>query len=332
MTPLAPHLTAFLRERLPVERQVSVHTCASYAYAFQLLVTFASERLQVPPAHLVLEQLDAPLILAFLAQLETQRGNRPSSRNVRLAAIKAFMRFLQYRVPSALEQIRQILAIPVKKTDRRLVNYLTREEMQALLNAPAPTTMAGVRDRAMLDLAYAGGLRVSELVGLRLDECIFQPQPCIRVRGKGRRERVLPLWKETTEALRAWLAIRGTPPVPEVFVNARGDAMTRSGFAYILATHVATATTTCPSLQAKRVSPHVLRHSCAMLTLHATHDVRKVALWLGHASVQTTEIYLQADPSQRLEILDSVVPPTLRRGTFQAPDKLLALLQSPKMS
>lgn len=330
MTPLASHLTAFLRERLPRERRASPHTCDAYAYAFQLLLAFAAKRLVTQPSALTLEQLDVPLVLAFLDDLESVRGNSARTRNARLAAIKSFVHFLEYRVPSCLEQIRSLLAIPSKKIDETLVPYLTRDEMQAVLDSPDPRTRDGVRDRAMLHLAFAAGLRVSELVGLRLNEVVLQPQPGIHVRGKGRRERVLPLWKTTAKALRAWLALRGEGSCPELFRNARGGPLTRDGFEYILAKHVAVAATKMPSLQAKRVSPHVLRHSCAMHTLEATHDIRKVALWLGHASVQTTEIYLRADPTAKLEAMDAVLPPELRRGRFRAPDKLIASLRAPR--
>lgn len=328
MTPLAPHLTAFLRDRLPRERGASPHTCDAYAYAFQLLLTFAARRLNTRPSALSTEQFDVHLVLAFLDSLELTRGNSARTRNARLAAFKSFARFLEYRVPSCVEQVRALLAIPSKKANEKLVAYLTREEMQAVLDSPDPRLRDGVRDRAMLHLAFAAGLRVSELVGLRLDEVILQPQPAIHVRGKGRRERILPLWKATAKTLRAWLALRGNAACPELFVSARGAPLTRDGFEYILAKHVARATLGLPSLKKKRVSPHVLRHSCAMHTLDATHDIRKVALWLGHASVQTTEIYVRADPSVKLEAMEAVLPPTLRRGRFRAPDKLLASLRN----
>lgn len=329
MTPLAPHLTAFLGERLPRERRASPHTCDAYAYAFQLLLAFAATRLRTRPSALMLEQLDVPLVLAFLEDLEKTRGNSPRTRNARLAAIKSFAHFLEYRVPACLQQIHSILAIPSKKTDEALVGFLVRDEMQAVLDAPNPGGRDGVRDRAMLHLAYAAGLRVSELVGIRLDEVVLQPQAAIRVRGKGRRERVLPLWKTTAAALRAWLSLRGDASCPELFLNARGGPLSRDGFEHILAKHVAVAATKMASLANKRVSPHVLRHTCAMLMLEATHDIRRVALWLGHASVQTTEIYLRADPAAKLASIDSMLPPTLRPGRFRAPDKLLASLRAP---
>jgi len=331
MTPIAPHLTAFFQQRLPIERGASVHTSDSYAHAFRLLLGYVSKRLEVPPSQLQLEQIDVPMVLGFLQHLETVRGNGPSSRNVRLAAIKSFMHFLEYRVPSALEQIRSILAIPAKRAETRLVKHLTVEEIQELLNAPNPASASGLRDRAMLHLCFAAGLRVSELVGLRLADVTLQPFASILVHGKGRRERCLPLWKTTAVALRAWLAVRQTAAAPELFLNARGQSMTRSGFEYILDKHVRTATRSCPSLATKRVSPHVLRHTCALTVLQATKDLRKVSLWLGHAHMQTTEMYTRADPSVKLETLEAMIAPRLRSGRFKATDQLIASLRSPSV-
>ena len=328
MTMLAAPLSAFLREHLPRERKASPHTCEAYAYSFQLLVRFAAGRLKVRPSQLVVEQLDVPLVLAFLEHVETERGCSARTRNARLAAIHSFFRFLEYRVPSCLEQARQIGAIPTKKTDQVLVRHLDRDEIRALLDAPDPRSAAGLRDRAMLHLAFAAGLRVSELVGLRLDQLERGLAPCVHVMGKGRRERVLPLWKETAAAITAWLRARAPDGDPELFLNAAGRAMTRSGFEYILAKHVAIAAERQPSIAGKRVTPHVLRHSCAMHTLQATGDVRKVALWLGHASLQSTEIYLRADPTEKLEALAGMAPPGLRRGKFQVPDTLIAMLKA----
>jgi len=328
MTPIAPHITAFLRQRLPVERNASINTCDSYAYAFKLLFEYASEHLKVAPSDLTLEQLDESLVVDFLNHLETKRGNRASARNARLAAIRSFMHFMAYRAPASLEQIQRILAIPSKKTESRLVKHLSIEEMQSILDAPVPNYREGIRDRAMLHLCFAGGLRVSELVGLRIDGVILQPHASVLVHGKGRKERCLPLWKETTSALRAWLAVRGAMLVPELFVNARGEPMTRSGFEYILHKHAVTATEHCPSLKTKRVSPHVLRHTCALTILQATKDLRKVSLWLGHANMQTTEMYTRVDPSVKLEALESVIAPRLRSGRFKATDQLIASLNA----
>lgn len=326
MTPLAPHVTAFFQGRLTLERRASVNTCDSYAYAFKLLPNYASKRLKIAPSRLHFEQIDAPLVVGFLNDLESQRSNAPSSRNVRLAAVRSFMRFMEYRLPSALDQIQRVLAIPMKKTDSRLVRHLNTEEIQALLDAPKPVDWSGIRDRAMLHLCFAAGLRVSELTGFRIEDLSLHPHASILIRGKGRRERCLPLWKQTVTALRAWLAVRGTVAAPELFVNQRREPLTRAGFEYILEKHVKNASLRCSSLAAKRISPHVLRHSCALTILEATKDLRKVSLWLGHANMQTTEMYTRVDPSIKLEMLEAATAPQLRSGRFRASDKLIASL------
>jgi len=332
MTPIAPHITAFLQKRLAVDLRASPHTCDTYAYAFQLLFEFMSSKLGVAPADIVLEQLDAPLVLEFLEHIQKERGNSPCTRNARLAAIRSFMRFVEYRVPSLLDQVRRVRAIPAQKADTRLVRHLTADEQRALLAAPAPTTRLGIRDRAMLLLALTGGLRVSELVGLRRDEVQFNGRYLdVRVRGKGRRERALTLWKSVGDAIRAWLAVRGEAPTPELFLNAWDKHMTRSGFERVLAKHVAAATAQCRSLGTKRISPHALRHTCAFNTLQATRDIRKVSLWLGHASTQTTDVYLQADPTQKLEALGAMKVPALRPGKFRPPDRLIAALRASRV-
>lgn len=259
MSLLAPHIEAFLREHLARHRAASAHTCDSYAYSFQSLFEFAAAKLRTVPSALMLEQLDAPLIAAFLEHLESARRNSAQTRNIRLAAIRSFYRFMQHREPAALEQIRRVLAIPYKKTDTRLVAHLDKTELQALLDAPNPTTRDGIRDRAMLHLAVCAGLRVSELTGLCMSDLAAQCKS-IHVLGKGRRERALPLWKPTASALRAWLAMRGEVATPEVFVNARGAPFSRWGVAYVLRAHADAASATCPSLRDKQISPHVLRH------------------------------------------------------------------------
>jgi site-specific recombinase XerD len=314
---------------MPIERGYSPHTCGTYAHAFRLLFIFASKRLEIRPSQLYIEQIDAALILDFLAYIEEQRGNSPSTRNGRLAAIKAFFHYIEFRVPSALAQVRQIRAIPAKRHDQALIRHLTIDEVQAIIDAPDVTTRLGIRDRAMLHLCFAAGLRVSELVGLPLENLSLQRTPSIRVLGKGRKERCLPLWKATTADLRAWLAVRGRVQVPELFVNAQGDAMTRAGFEYVLDKHVRTAANKCAALNGRSVSPHQLRHGCAITMLQATRDIRKVALWLGHADVRTTEIYLRVDPSEKLEAMEAVLPLGLRRGRFKAPDALIAALSDP---
>jgi integrase/recombinase XerD len=223
--------------------------------------------------------------------------------------IKSFFHFLEYGQPAAGP-------------------YLLREEMQAVLDAPDPSTRDGIRDRAMLHLPVCAGLRVSELTGLKLED-IDLPSMSIRVLGKVRRQRALPLWKTTAAALCAWLAVRGRVAAPELFVNARGEPLSRWGFAYLLKQHAATAARAHPDLGKKRISPHVLWHTCAMVILQATQDIRKVSLWLGHATLTTTEIYTCGDPTEKLAAMESVVPPHLRRGAFQLSDRLIALLRRP---
>ena len=278
------------------------------------------------PSQLTIEDLDAPLIVDFLAHLEQERGNGASTRNLRLAAIKTFMRYVENKVPSALEQIGRVHAIPVKRHDQKLIRHLTMEEVRAILNAPDLTTRSGVRDRAMMHLCFAGGLRVSELVGVLTESLSLQRGASVTIRGKGRKERCLPLWKETARDLRTWLSVRGAVRVPELFVNAQDEPMTRAGFEYVLDKHASAAAENCPSLRGRSVTPHQLRHSCAVILLQATHDIRKVALWLGHADIRTTEVYLRMDPSEKLEAVEAVIPPELRRGRFKAPDALIASL------
>lgn len=332
MTPLAGHLSAFLREYLPRDRGASPHTIDAYAQGLSLLIRFAARRRAKVPSSLALEEIDASLVLAFLQDAEIQRQASVRTRNARLAAIKAFFRFLEYRLPAGLEQARQIRSIPRKRADEALVAWLTRPEIHALLDAPDPRNRDGIRDRAMLYLAYAAGLRVSELTGLMLTDYDRRDPASIRVNGKGRRERILPLWKETRRAMDAWIVQRNAKGDPALFHNRSDRALTRAGFEYILAKHATRAAKAEPSIISKRVTPHVLRHSCAMHTLQATGDVRKVSLWLGHASIQSTEIYLRADPTEKLEMLAGADLPALRPGRFRAPDKLLALLSQGQSS
>jgi len=357
-----------------------------YAHSFRLLFAFAAKGTGAKPSQLHVEQLDATLILDFLGHIEGERRNGAATRNLRLAAIKSFMRYVEYRVPSALEQIGQIHAIPTKHHDQRLIRHLTMEEIRAILNAPDITTRLGIRDRAMLHLCFAAGLRVSELVsvcysaGCRTSRffgasqnasgrsnrkrrnvqrtaqnqasepvtpmsvtmaemvpiSVIQPAPLenlslrrpasVVILGKGRKERSLPLWKETTADLRGWLAVRGSVRASELFVNAEGALMTRAGFEYVLDKHRRAAAGICPSLARRSVSPHQLRHSCAVIMLQATRDIRKVALWLGHADIRTTEVDLRMDATEKLEAVEAVLPPELRRGRFKAPDALIASL------
>lgn len=268
MTPLAPLVTAFFQKHLANEKGVSKNTIASYSYTFKFLCRYVSKQRGKVPSALCLEDLDARIIRDFLEYLERECGNTPRTRNLRLTAIRSFMKYVEYEAPSALDQVRQIRTLTNKRTQERLVNHLNREEMKAVLDVPDPCTRKGVRDQAMLYFGFAAGLRVSELVGLCLDDIELDgPYPSILVRGKGRKQRRLPLWKEAVRALRAWLSLRGAVPTSEVFLNTRGEVLTPSGFSHVLKNYVRTASLKCPTLSNKRVSPHVMRHYLPFLTM-----------------------------------------------------------------
>ena len=328
MTDLAPHVSGFLREHMPRQRNASRHTIASHSDSLLLLVRYVAKRLGIRPCTITVEQLTVDMIFDFLDHLEAERGNSISTRNTRLVAIKSLFRYLEYRLPSCLDLARQVHAIPKKKHDQVVVQYLDREEIHALLDAPDPGTPAGLRDRAMLHLAYMAGLRVSELVNIMLDDLGQPGLDTVRIMGKGRRERILPLWGVTTHLIRDWLQVRPEVKGHHLFLNARGKAMSRHGFAHRLRVHARAAATAVPSIARKRIFPHMLRHSTAIHNLEATKDIRKVSLWLGHASIMSTEIYLRADPIGKLDILADNTPPEIARGAFKdAPDRLLAVLQ-----
>ena len=329
MSNLARHLSGFLNEHLVRERHASRHTCDAYAYCFQLLLTFAAQKLRKRPSKLAIEDLDAYLIIEFLNHLESQRGNSPKTRNLRLVAINSFFKYLEFHEPRYVAQIQHISNIPTKRTDSKLVDYLTKEEAEALLGAPDVSTVIGMRDHAMLLLAISTGLRVSELVSLRMDQCDLGNQPEVRIIGKGRKARVLPLWRETARSIAAWLRVRPESPLTEIFVSTREEPLTRVGFAYAVKKYARVASRKLPSLRTKNVTPHTLRHTCAMHTLLATGDIRKVSLWLGHAGLESTEMYLRADPTKKLEALAARTPIGLAKGKFRPPDKLLALLKQP---
>lgn len=325
---LAPHIRDFLEDRVEREQALSLHTRASYADTLRLLLSFVSDRARRSPSELLLADVNAERVLQFLEYLEGQRNNGPLTRNARLSAVRAFMRFIEFRVPAAVEQARRVRAIPFKTAKSRLVNFLTSAEWQALVNAASPTTALGTRNRALLLLAITGGLRASELVGLAVDDITLHAQPTVRVMGKGRRERVLPLWSVATKALVAWLRIRPATSAREIFVSAQGRPITRAGLASLVHEHAKRAAAACPTIGAKRISPHVLRHTCAMIVLQATGDLRKVALWLGHAMLKSTDPYVRADPTEKLELVEHALPVSLRRGRFRAPDDVLSFLKA----
>ena len=332
MIHIAPHATAFVVEHLPRDRCLSPHTIDSYSDGLLLFAVFAAGRLGVQPSSLALDQLSADLVLDFLDHLETERGNSVRTRNARLTALKSFLRYLEYREPACHELSRRVHAIPEKRSEKTLPDWLDRDEIQAIVDAPDIGTASGVRDRAMLHLAYTAALRVSELTSLTLDSLSHPHLDTVKIMGKGRRERVLPLWKESRSALQCWLDIRPEVHVRHLFLSARRQPITRHGFAHRLDVHVAAAKSVVPSIGAKRITPHVLRRSCAMHTLEATRwNLYYVSLWLGHESMSSTELYLRGNTAEKLKALNANVPPTIRKGAFNgAQDKLVSVLNAPK--
>ena len=295
MTSLAPLLEAFFSERLQRQRQASVHTIAAYRDTFRLLLGFAEKQVGKPPSDLLLADIDALLVGSFLDHLEKERGNRARTRNARLAAVRSFFRFAALREPAHAALIQRVLAIPQKRFDRDLVTFLTRSEVDALLAAPDRTTWLGRRDHVLLLVGVRTGLRVSELTGLRVEDCMLDTSPHVRCHGKGRKERCTPLDRTTVALLRAWLKDINAAPANVVFPSRRGGRLSTDAVERLLAKHAATAAARCASLARKSVTPHVLRHTTAVHLLEAGVDRAVIALWLGHEGVETTQVYLDAD-------------------------------------
>lgn len=329
MTALAPSLQAFFVERLGAQRNASAHTVAAYRDTFRLLLRFVSETKGVAPAKLTIEDLDAPLVGAFLDHLEEHRGVSARTRNARLAAIHSFFSFAALEHPEHAELIHRVLAIPPKRATRPLVSYLSAAEIAALLEAPDCTTRLGRRDRALLLVAVRTGLRVSELAGLRRADVALGPGAAVTCVGKGRKRRTTPIDPATAKVLGAWMeeTTTGESSRP-LFPGPRGEPLTRDAISRIVTRHVATAAATCPSLATKRVTPHVLRHSCAMQLLDAGVDVAVIALWLGHESIRTTDIYQHADLGLKERALAKTAAPSPAWRRYRPDDSLLAFLES----
>lgn len=327
MSALAPTLQAFFTERLIGQRQASAHTIASYRDTWRLLLSFASERTGSAPSNLDLAELDAPLIGAFLDHLETDRGNGPRTRNTRLAAVHSLFRFASLAHPEHAETISRVLAIPPKRFDRALVTHLTEPEADALLIACDLATWTGRRDHMLLLLALQTGLRISELIGLTQADVHLGPAAHVACHGKGRKDRITPLTANTVVALRNWLKERTTESTAPLFMTRRGRALSRDAIEHRITHYTDKAADNCASLREKKVSAHALRHTAAMRLLHAGVDTSVIALWLGHANVETTQIYLHADLSLKEKALARTTPPTSRQGRYRPPDKLLTWLE-----
>ena len=320
-------LQGFFTNRLMQQRQASPHTIASYRDSFRLLLQFAQNRLGVAPQKLTFEQIDAPLIAAFLEAMQTSRGISAGSRNLRLTAIRSFFRYASFEMPTHAAQIQRVLAIPNKRCTRAQIGFLTREEADALLRTPDLGSQSGRRDHALMLLAIQTGLRLSEITDLCRAGVCLGTGAHVRVVGKGRKERSTPLTKTTATVLRSWMREIEGGDDAIVFPSARGARLSADGVQYLLAKHVAQASKTCPSLGMKHVTAHVLRHTTAMELLQAGVERSVIALWLGHESIETTQIYLDANLQMKQAALDRVEPQPGRVGRFRPDDLLLAFLK-----
>jgi integrase/recombinase XerD len=328
MTALAPTLQAFFTDRLVRQKNASPHTIAAYRDTLRLLLAFAWQRTGRPPSRLGIEDLDAPLITAFLNHLEHDRGNNARSRNARLAAIHSLFSFAALQHPEQAEVIQRVLAIPPKRFTRAVLSYLTDAEAKALLAAPDTSRWIGRRDHALLTVAIQTGLRVSELTGLRCQDIHLSRGAHLRCTGKGRKDRCTPLTRHTVTILREWARERGGQPADALFPTSRGRPLSRDAVALLITRHAAKAAQSCPSLQAKTITPHTLRHTAAMRLLHAGVDTSVIALWLGHEKTDTVQIYLHADLSLKERALARTTPPGTAPGRYRPPDDLLTFLEA----
>ncbi len=328
MSALAPTLQAFFTERLIAQRHASPNTIAAYRDTLKLLLSFAAKQLHRQPCELNLSDLDAQLIAAFLTHLENERGNSVKTRNARLAAIHSLYRYAALRHPEHAEDIQRVLAIPPKRSDRALVTFLDRTEIDAVLAAPDRSTWVGRRDHTLLLTAIQTGLRASELTGLNCGDAHLATGAHVSCRGKGRKQRITPLTAVTAAAVRVWLAERNGESNSPLFPTARGRRLSRDGLERRLTKHLGTAAELCPTLRDKKVTLHTLRHTAAMQLLHAGVDTTVIALWLGHERVDTTQIYLHADLALKERALARTKPPDAKPGRYRPPDALLAFLEA----
>ena len=328
MSTLAPTLEAFFTDRLARQRQASPRTVAAYRDTFRLLLTFVHERSGKAPCSLDFADLDASVIGDFLAHLETTRGNSVRTRNARLAAIHSFFHFAAFAHPEHAELVQRVLAIPHKRFERALVTFLDRPEFEALLTAPDRSTSVGRRDHTLLLLALQTGLRLSELTGLRLQDVHLGSGPHLRCSGKGRKERLTPLTRQSVAVLRAWIKERGGQPSDLLFPSRLGGRLSADAVQRLVRNYTQIASRRQHSLHGKTVTPHVLRHTNAMQLLTSGVDTSVIALWLGHESVRTTQIYLHADLALKERALARTAPPFTKTGRYRPPDALLAFLTS----
>jgi integrase/recombinase XerD len=327
-TLVGPLLQTFFMDHLYHHKCVSPRTVRSYRDTFRLLLQYLQKTIDREPATLLIGDLDAPAILNFLESLEQERHNQPQSRNVRLAAIRSFFRWVALRDPQSVGITTRVLAIPLKRADKRLVGFLTREEVDSILAANDLSEWSGRRDHVLLLTMYNTGARVSEVISLQRQQFSFGIKSFVQFKGKGRKERSLPLWPTTVKALQAWFRELSDKPGTPVFPNARGSALTRDGVNYILQQAVGRAAEGCLSLKNKHVSPHLVRHTCALHLLQSGVDITVIALWLGHESIQTTHGYVEADMILKEQALQKVMPAGQAVSRFKADDAPLRFLAS----
>ena len=321
-------LQRFFAERLIQQQNASPKTVTSYRDSFRLLLTYAERERGKPPAKLTLGDFDAALVLDFLAHLETERHNTVRSRNARLAAVRAFAHYVALQFPPALQLAQQILAIPMKRFERPMLGFLTRDEIQAVLAAPDAGTWCGRRDRVMFALLYNTGARVSEMIGIRVADVTLAATSSVRLHGKGRKQRTVPLWKETATEIRHWLQYADLRVDQSIVPNRSGLPMTRTNVAERLTLAITAATTQCPQLAGRPISPHSIRHTTAMHLLQAGVDITVIALWLGHESPVTTHGYVEADLAMKERALATIAPPETKRKRYRPSDAVLKFLES----
>ena len=326
--PLPAYVQRFFTERLAMQLKASPNTVASYRDTFRLLLRYVSGRLRRPPTELQVTDIDAELVGQFLADIESTRGNSARSRNARLSAIRSFFKYVAVNEPQLLHHCQRILAMPPKRHEKRAIDYLLRAEIEALIAAPDLSSWHGRRDRALLALALQTGLRVSELIGLSRGDIVLGAGAHVRCMGKGRKERATPIRKDSVKVLRGWLAERGGADADPVFVSNRDQRLSRDAIEQIVGKHVQSASVKCPSLRKKRVTPHVLRHSAAMQLLQNGVDRTVIALWLGHESVETTQMYIHADIQLKEKAMARTQPVKAPPGRYRPDDKLLAFLEA----
>lgn len=321
-------LQDYFYRRLVQQCQVSHQTVASYRDAFRLLLRFAEHRLHKPVTQITLNDLDATLVLSFLEHLEVERNNSIRSRNARLAAIKSFLHYAGLQEPNALSTIQKVFAIPMKRFEQPLLDFLSLKEVEMIIAAPLPNTWSGRRDRALLATLYNTGARVSEIIHINCMDIGNDQCRELALHGKGRKQRTVPLWKRTSRIIREWLPQIERSPQNPLFPNRFGKAMTRSGVEKQLNAAVRKARQRCHSLINKRVSPHIIRHTTAMHRLQSGVDLSVIALWLGHEDIATTHNYMQADIEMKRKALGKMAEPKCRVDRFKPSRDVLSFLDS----